>query len=81
MRSISRSRRRVNDGTTNYRLTVKDVPVDGFWSVTVYTAEGYLEPNRYDAYSVNNITARARTVWLPSSSAVAMAKFLTACRS
>jgi hypothetical protein len=31
-----------NDGTTDHKLTVKDVPVDGFWSVTVYNAEGYL---------------------------------------
>jgi hypothetical protein len=34
-----------NDGTTVHQLTVGDVPVDGFWSVTVYNAEGYLEPN------------------------------------
>jgi hypothetical protein len=47
-----------NDGTTIHTLTIKDVPVDGFWSITVYNAEGYLEPNRYDAYSVNNITAK-----------------------
>ena len=47
-----------NDGTTIYRLTVKDVPVDGFWSITIYNAEGYLEPNPNDVYSVNNITAK-----------------------
>jgi hypothetical protein len=46
-----------NDGATIHKLTVKDVPVDGFWSITVYNAEGYLEPNPYNAYSVNNITA------------------------
>lgn len=46
-----------NDGATIYRLTVRDVPVDGFWSVTVYNAEGYLEPNKYDAYSFNSYTA------------------------
>jgi hypothetical protein len=46
-----------NDGTTIYRLTVRDVPVDGFWSVTVYNTEGYLEPNKYSAYSVNSYTA------------------------
>jgi hypothetical protein len=28
-----------NDGITIYRLTVKDVPVDGFWSVSVYDAQ------------------------------------------
>lgn len=30
-----------NDGKTIYRLTAGDVPVDGFWSVSVYNAKGY----------------------------------------
>jgi hypothetical protein len=47
-----------NDGTTPYQLTVKDVPVDGFWSISVYNANGYFEPNSYGAYSLNNITAK-----------------------
>jgi hypothetical protein len=34
-----------NDGKTAYALTVKGVPVDGFWSVTVYNAKGYMEKN------------------------------------
>jgi hypothetical protein len=42
----------------DYELTVgADVPVDGFWSISVYNAEGYFEPNERDAYSVNSITA------------------------
>ena len=40
-----------------YELTVRDVPVDGFWSISVYNAAGYFEPNHRNAYSVNNITA------------------------
>ncbi|MET0700222.1 MAG: DUF1214 domain-containing protein [Mycobacterium sp.] len=48
---------RHNDGTTVYRLTVGDVPVDGFWSVTVYDAQGYLTPNSRNAYSLNSTTA------------------------
>lgn len=40
-----------------YKLTVRDVPVDGFWSVSVYNADGYFEPNDRGAYSVNNLTA------------------------
>ncbi|HTW18101.1 MAG TPA: DUF1254 domain-containing protein [Nocardioides sp.] len=41
-----------------YELKVgPDVPVDGFWSISVYNAEGYFEPNERGAYSVNNLTA------------------------
>lgn len=47
-----------NDGTTVYRLMVKDVPVDAFWSVTVYTAEGFFRPNEVNAYSINSVTGR-----------------------
>jgi hypothetical protein len=47
-----------NDGSTIYRLHVKDVPVDGFWSISLYNAKGYFEPNQYNAYTLNNITAR-----------------------
>jgi hypothetical protein len=47
-----------NDGTTIYKLGVKDVPVDAFWSITVYDAKGYLQANPYNAYSLNNITAK-----------------------
>ena len=47
-----------NDGKTVYKLTVKDVPVDAFWSVSVYDAQGFYEKNQYDAYTINNITAK-----------------------
>jgi hypothetical protein len=47
-----------NDGTTPYRLTVKDVPVDAFWSISVYNAKGYYTPNKENAYSLNSITAK-----------------------
>ena len=39
-----------------YQLTVKDVPVDAFWSISLYNKEGYFQENKYNAYSVNNIT-------------------------
>lgn len=47
-----------NDGKTPYRLTVKDVPVEEFWSVTAYTADGYFSPNELNAYSINSITGK-----------------------
>ncbi|MEJ8821039.1 DUF1254 domain-containing protein [Variovorax humicola] len=48
-----------NDGKTAYRLTMRDVPVDGFWSISVYNREGYFEKNALGAYSLNNLTAKA----------------------
>ena len=38
-----------------YRLTARDVPVDAFWSISVYNADGYFEPNDRDAYNVNSV--------------------------
>lgn len=41
-----------------YQLTVKDVPVDAFWSISLYNRDGYFQKNEHDAYSVNNITGK-----------------------
>jgi hypothetical protein len=47
-----------NDGATIYKLNVKNVPVNAFWSVSLYNVEGYYEKNSYDAYSINSITGK-----------------------
>ncbi|MFJ7145192.1 DUF1254 domain-containing protein [Pseudomonas protegens] len=47
-----------NDGKTVYRLKVGQVPVNSFWSVSVYNADGYFQKNPYDVYSLNNLTAK-----------------------
>lgn len=48
-----------NDGNTPYTLTLpKDVPVRGFWSVSVYDKSGFFKPNDLNAYSFNSITAK-----------------------
>ena len=36
---------KVNDGRTPYTLTLRDVPVDGFWSISVYNDKGFFEKN------------------------------------
>lgn len=42
----------------HYVLKVpRDVPVRGFWSVSVYNRDGYFEPNDLGRYSVNSVTA------------------------
>jgi hypothetical protein len=60
-----------NDGKTIYKLTVRDVPVDGFWSVSLYNAQGYYEKNAVPMdrlrFSLADATARFLTVcprWL-----------------
>jgi hypothetical protein len=47
-----------NDGKTPYTLTVKDVPVDGFWSISLYNGKGFFVQNDYNAYSINNVTGK-----------------------
>lgn len=39
-----------------YQLRVADVPVDGFWSISLYNAEGFF-PDTGNAVSINNVTA------------------------
>lgn len=44
-----------------YVLNVKDVPVDGFWSLAMYNKEGYFNKNRYDSYGFGDRTAKKNT--------------------
>ncbi|MEM1439516.1 MAG: DUF1214 domain-containing protein [Pseudomonadota bacterium] len=46
-----------NDGSVAHALTLRDVPADGFWSVTVYNAEGFMETNAREAYAFNSATS------------------------
>lgn len=49
---------KANDGKIAHAITVKDVPVDGFWSISVYNEKGFFEKNSLNAYSINNLTAK-----------------------
>lgn len=41
----------------DYRMRMADVPVDAFWSVSVYDAAGYFDPEAEGSNSLNSITA------------------------
>lgn len=42
-----------------YRLRLADVPVDAFWSVSLYNAEGFFQANDLGVNSINSLTAVA----------------------
>ncbi|MEW6996293.1 DUF1214 domain-containing protein [Colwelliaceae bacterium BS250] len=46
-----------NDGKTPYSVTVKDVPVDGFWSISVYNKDGYFTQNDAGINVLNGTTS------------------------
>lgn len=46
-----------NDGKIAHVINVNNVPVDGFWSITVYNEQGLMQKSESNAVSLNNITA------------------------
>jgi hypothetical protein len=40
-----------------YRIVVRDVPVDGFWSISLYNSQGFFEATDVGAVSINQVTA------------------------
>ena len=47
-----------NDGKIQYSITVKDVPVNSFWSVTVYNKDGFVEKNDEGVYTYYDVTSQ-----------------------
>jgi para-nitrobenzyl esterase len=48
-----------NDGDIVHVLTVGDVPVDGFWSISIYNAKGFFQASGQGGCSLNNLTAKS----------------------
>src|SRR5262245_47590959 len=48
-----------NDGETGYTLTFGELPIDSWWGISVYNAEGYFEKNDRGIYTINSINAVA----------------------
>ena len=46
-----------NDGATAHTISLSDVPVEGFWSISVYDADGFFIRNPLRAHTVNDVTA------------------------
>ena len=44
-----------------FSMTVHDVPVDAFWSISVYNAQGFFEQTDRGLNSVNSVTANKNT--------------------
>ena len=49
---------RDNDGRTPHRLTVGHVPVDGFWSLSVYDSNGHFFGDSHTARTVNSLAGQ-----------------------
>ncbi len=47
-----------NDGKIVHTLTMKDIPVDGFWSISVYNKDGFFEKNDLNVNAINNLTGK-----------------------
>jgi hypothetical protein len=47
------------DGKTVHRLTFREdeLPIDGWWAISVYNAKGYFEKNDRDIYTINSANA------------------------
>ena len=72
-----------NDGTTIRKLEVKDVAVDGLWSISLYGSDGFFHTNALNArIGLNDLTAKkAADGSVTIQFGAATVRFRTACRS
>ncbi|WP_276483845.1 DUF1254 domain-containing protein [Paraflavitalea pollutisoli] len=48
-----------NDGSGVFQLVLREVPADGFWSVSVCDSTGHVPQGAYDQFTINNTTAHS----------------------
>jgi len=59
---------------------VKEVPLDAFWSVTLYDDKSWLPVNDYNAYSFNEVTAEKDPDGVVSCTSAAILSSPISCR-
>jgi hypothetical protein len=59
------------DGDTVYAVSFSDLPIDSWWGISVYNAEGYFEKNDRDVYRSTASTPLPTTMARTRSSSAA----------
>ena len=54
---------KANDGKVVHKLTAKNVPVDGFWSISLYNAKGFFQKNAFRCLFVEQSDRKGKPGW------------------
>ena len=54
---------KANDGKVVHKLTAKNVPVDGFWSISLYNAKGFFQKKCFECLFVEQSDRKGKPGW------------------